>query len=126
MPGLAGPGWPDVMGQYDDIDPTQLRASLVRFAALILRLEAEGVLLDELPRLQKALGDLRQRLFAYETRRIPGPPTRSTAEGPGSAVERKKADPEIEESLRIVREALEGEERSRAEWQNRGEDHERD
>ncbi len=114
------------MGTYDDIDSTQLRASLVRFAALILRLEAEGVLLDEVPRMQKALGDLRQRLFAYETRRVPDSSTRSPGKRREPTVEGSEPDPEIEESLRIVREALEQEERLRAEWQDQGEGHERD
>ena len=56
------------MGRYDDIDPEEVRRHMVRVARLILRMEDEGRLLREAPRLQKLLGDLRQRLFAYEVR----------------------------------------------------------
>ena len=37
-------------------------------AELILRLEAEGRLLDATPRLLKVLGELRSKIFAYEVR----------------------------------------------------------
>ncbi|MBI4544548.1 MAG: hypothetical protein HY703_05075, partial [Gemmatimonadetes bacterium] len=56
------------MGLYDDITPEALRADLRRFAELVLRLEAEGRLLEATPRLIKLLGDLRAKLFAYEIR----------------------------------------------------------
>lgn len=91
------------MGKYDDITPEKLRARLVRFARLIIKLEERGDLLERSPALLKLLGELRQMLFAYEVRYtgklLPRESGEESTEDP--------ADPEIEDSFRIVREALE-------------------
>jgi len=97
------------MGRYDDIEPEEVRRQLVHVARLILRLEEEGELLREAPRLQQLLGDLRQRLFAYEVRCAAklGPEEEPRGEKEaGDEVE----DPVLRESLRVVREALERQE----------------
>lgn len=101
------------MGQYDDISREELRADLVRFAELILRLHEEDGLLVSPADLQKILGELRQKLFAWEIRRsrnlgesgTPGVPGGATATGPGE-----------DTSIRVVREALERQERMIQEW----------
>jgi len=70
-----------------------LRASLLRTARLIERLEADGTLLENPGDLQAIFGELRRRLFEWELRGLPPRP---------------EPDPEEEgtaESLRIVREA---------------------
>lgn len=95
------------MGRYDDIDPEEVRRHIVRVARLILRMDDEGRLLREAPRLQKLLGDLRQRLFAYEVRCTADlGPAETSEEEEGSGPE-DVDDPVLSESLRIVREALE-------------------
>lgn len=93
------------MGRYDDIDPEQVRRHLVRVARLILRMDSEDRLLREAPRLQKLLGDLRQRLFAYEVRCTAdlGPKEDETSQEPD---EEGEEEGPLSESLRIVREAL--------------------
>jgi hypothetical protein len=101
------------MGKYDNIQPDQLRAALTRFARLILRLEADGVLLQEVPNLQRAIGNLRQMLFAYEVRCTPKLPKKPPEQ---RTEDQEVEDPVTQESLRIVREALEQEKRMRAEW----------
>lgn len=109
------------MGRYDDIPPEQIRADLIRFARLLLRLDEEGRLLRSIPHVQSLLGDLRQKLFAHEvrgTRNLPG------AEGDGPSTEDVDSmgsmdaveDPEIRDSLRIVREALARQEEAAEEW----------
>lgn len=100
------------MGRYDDIDPAALRTHLVRLARLILELDRDGSLLREAPRLQKVLGDLRQRLFAYEVRGTAD--LEATDAGDGDP-ESEDEDSLVEESLRIVQEALEREEELRDE-----------
>lgn len=103
------------MGRYDDIDPEELRRQLVRVAKLIQRLDEEDELLRAAPRLQKLLGDLRQRLFAYEVRCAAnlGPEDEPKEEetGPLDEVD----DPLLKESLRVVREAMERQEELRDE-----------
>lgn len=96
------------MGRYDDIDPDALREHLVRVARLILDLDDEGALLREAPRLQKVLGDLRQRLFAYEIRSTANLDAAGEAEieGDGASGD-EELDPSIRDSLRIVKEAVE-------------------
>ena len=95
------------MGRYDDIDPEEVRRQMVRVARLILRMDDEGRLLREAPRLQKLLGDLRQRLFAYEVRCTADlGPVETSDEDEGAGAE-DVDDPVLSESLRIVREALE-------------------
>lgn len=98
------------MGRYDEVDPEDLRQHLVRIAKLILRLEEDGLLLQEAARLQKVFGDLRQKLFAYEIRSAAelGPAQEEEEEG-------EAVDPLMEESHRIVREAREREQELRDE-----------
>jgi len=99
------------MGRYDDIEPEDLRRNLVRVARLILRLDASGSLLREAPRMQKLLGDLRQRLFAYEVRHTADLESGGSAEEEGG----EGLDPGLRESLRIVEEARTREEELREE-----------
>lgn len=103
------------MGRYDEIEPDDLRRHLVRVAKLILRLDDEGELLRAAPRLQKLLGDLRQKLFAYEVRSAAnlGPDDESRAED--EAPDEEVSDSLLSESLRVVREAIEREEELRDE-----------
>ena len=93
------------MGQYDNIGADQLRRDLLRLATLIRKLQDEGRLLDEIPRLLKIFGDMRQKMFAYEIR---------------AAEDLVPKDEEesrlIEESRRIVEEALESERVRMEEW----------
>ena len=95
------------MGRYDDIDPEDVRQQLVRVARLILRMDDEGRLLREAPRLQKLLGDLRQRLFAYEVRCTADLGSAEAGEEESIRGEEEGDDPILSESLRVVREALE-------------------
>jgi len=92
------------MGLYDDIQPDALRADLRYFAQLILRLDAEGRLLEGAPRLLKLLGDLRAKIFAYEVR------------GARRLDPRADDSPELAEARRIIDEAIRRAEEARAEW----------
>jgi len=90
------------MGKYDDITPERLRSELLRFARLLLKMEREGVLLQRTPSVLRFLGELRQMLFAYEvlhTRKLlpAEKPERARSEAP---------DPLLDDSMRIVRDAL--------------------
>lgn len=99
------------MGKYDDIRPDHLRADLVRFAELILRLEKNNLLLRSAPEIQRLIGDLRQKLFAYEVR--------STTEFPSLPMqveEEEEEDPMIRESLRVVKEAMDRQREIFDEW----------
>jgi hypothetical protein len=90
------------MGKYDDITPERLRSELLRFARLITKMEEDGVLLDKTPSVLRLLGELRQMLFAHEVRYTKKLlPAERAEEKP---VERP--DPALEESRRIVEEAL--------------------
>jgi len=95
------------MGRYDDIDPEEVRRHMVRVARLILRMDDEGRLLREAPRLQKLLGDLRQRLFAYEVRCTADLTSVDAVEKDQGQNLEEVDDPVLSESLRVVREALE-------------------
>lgn len=53
---------------YDPARIQQLLTALRVLAERIMRLDAEGRLLDETPALLKALGDVRSELFQYEVR----------------------------------------------------------
>lgn len=97
------------MGKYDDISPEELRSDLIRFARLILQLEEEGGLLASAAEVQKLMGDLRRKLFAYEIR---GTPKLGSEEAEAPA----ETDPLVEESLRVVREALERQEEMIDDW----------
>ena len=56
------------MGRYDDISAARLRGDLVAFARLLLRLDREGALLESPAELQRLLGELRRKIFAFEVR----------------------------------------------------------
>lgn len=100
------------MGKYDDITPEQLRAELVRFARVLLKMDEEGVLLEKSPMLLKLLGELRQMLFAYEVRSTKRLAPPEGGEGvQEAAAASAEADAATRESLRIVREAVERERR---------------
>jgi hypothetical protein len=110
------------MGKYDDISEKRLRADLKRFAELILRLEEEGGLLTSPSDLLTILGELRQKLFAYEVRcshlRRDG---ESEAPSPEEAdgVREDPSEPgstDSPDSERIVREARRREEEMIREW----------
>ncbi len=94
------------MGQYDNIGEEQLRRDLLRLATLIRKLQDEGRLLEEIPRLMKIFGDLRQKMFAYEIRAV----DRLVAED-------EEDSAQIEESRRIVQEALKDEQARLKEWE---------
>lgn len=103
------------MGRYDEVDPEDLRRHLVRIAKLILRLEDDGVLLQEAARLQKVFGDLRQKLFAYEVRSAADLAPSPESDEDEEEEDGEPVDPLLEESLRIVREAREREQELRDE-----------
>ena len=75
---------------YDEGRSRNLEALLVALAERILELKAGGALLSEAHELMKLIGDIRSELFHYEVRA-----TYDT--------------PEIAESRRIVRDAIETE-----------------
>jgi len=104
------------MGKYDDITPEELRKDLVAFAQLLLRLEKEEGLLRSAAELQRLIGELRQKLFAYEVRSsrlLPG-----TSGAPARAGgEPSEEDPVVKESLRVIREAIKREEEMLKEWE---------
>ena len=108
------------MGRYDDLDPGSLKGDLAAFARLLLRLDREDGLLQAAPELQRLMGDLRQKLFAYEiraTRHL----DRADESREGEAEPEEagdQVDPEVRESLRVVREALERERQALEEWGN--------
>ena len=90
------------MGKYDDITPERLRSEMLRFARLILKMEEEGVLLDKTPSVLRLLGELRQMLFAHEVRYTKKLlPPEKVEEQP-----QEREDPGLEDSRRIVEEAL--------------------
>ena len=105
------------MSRYDDITPEELRERLVKFARLVLKLEERDELLARSPAVMKLIGELRRMLFAYEvrcTKRLAPPDELSDEEL--AAAETEGAD---DESLRIVREALEREEELQNELRDR-------
>ena len=106
------------MGQYDDIEPERLRADLKRFAELILRLEEEDGLLTSPADLLSIIGELRQKLFAYEVRcsHLLGS-GKSSSSTPEPSTEGPEASTDAEsESGRIVREARERHDEMIREW----------
>ena len=90
---------------YDDGRARNLEALLLALAGRITELHARGELLREAGELMKLIGDVRSELFHYEVRA-----TYDT--------------PEVAESRRIVREALETRESSwhKSEWTPDSED----
>lgn len=111
------------MGRYDDIDPDSLKGDLTAFARLILRLEKDDRLLEAAPEVQRLLGDLRQKLFAYEVRAARHL-EREKGEGRDAddSEGADEVDPSVRESLRVVREALERERDALEEWGGSGDD----
>jgi hypothetical protein len=120
------------MGKYDDINEDQLRGDLVRFAELILRLNREGALLASPADLQTMLGELRQKIFAWEVRasrrlqaggeagEAPGSESGGKAEGEAASAPEpvsSSEDRQVRDSLRIVRDALRREEELLEEWE---------
>ena len=107
------------MGKYDDISPERLRSDLVGFARFVLRLEEEGRILHSAAQLQKLLGELRQKLFAFEIRssHLNLETPRSRSSDAASAAREGDADPVVRDSLRVVREALRRTEEMLQEWQ---------
>lgn len=101
------------MGKYDDIPPEELRADLVELARLILELDREGGLLTSVAELQNLIGDLRRKLFAFEIRSTSRLPSVEKEE---STAGQETVDPQLEESLRVVREALERREEMIQDW----------
>jgi len=103
------------MGKYDDITPEKLKAEILRFARLLLKMEEEGVLLEKTPSVLRLLGELRQMLFAYEVRYTKKlmPSERPDRE---AVAER---DPGLDDSLRIVQEALRREKELQEELERR-------
>jgi hypothetical protein len=94
------------MGKYDNIGEDKLRADLLLLATLIRKLEEEGRLLEEIPRLMKIFGDLRQKMFAYEIRSVERLIPEDQAESK-----------QLAESRRVVREALKREQETLREWE---------
>jgi hypothetical protein len=99
------------MRSHDNVTPDGLRADLRHFADLIVKLDAEGQLLDAAPHLLKILGDLRAKIFAHEVRFT------------GRLSPRVEADasPQEAESRRIIEEAAQREREARDEWRRRPE-----
>ena len=118
------------MGKYDGISAARLRGDLVAFARLLLRLEREGTLLESPADLQRLLGELRRKIFAFEVRapRLPlgsGGSPKPPADTPGpefadSGEERPggtdPADAILRESRKVIREAMKREEEMIREW----------
>lgn len=92
------------MGLYDDIKPEELAADLRRFAELILRLDAEGRLLEAAPGLLRVLGDLRAKIFAYEVRAT------------GRLAPRPDEPDELREARRVIEDAIERAREAENEW----------
>lgn len=109
------------MGRYDDITPDQLRSDLVAFARLILRLDREDGVLASPAEIQRILGELRQKLFAYEIRATPtgreDPEAGDDSSAPPSGRASEESDPAVRESLKVVREAIRRREEMIQEWE---------
>lgn len=93
---------------YDDGRAKNLEALMVALAERILQLRDEGTLLKHAGELMKLIGDVRSELFHYEVRA-----TYDT--------------PEVADSRRIVRDAIENQSSTweRTEWMPDGDDPER-
>lgn len=109
------------MGQFDRISGEQLRADLLRFGELIRQLENEGKLLRSAAELQTILGHLRQKLFAWEVRASLLPDDETPPQEPDDETVEPGWEDEglaiwLDDSLRVVREAMEREVEAREEW----------
>jgi len=115
MPFRQGAAQGERMGKYDNIEPERLEADLRRFAELILRLDEEDGLLTSPSDLLTILGELRQKLFAYEVRSS-HLLTKEDSAG-SSAKDAPDRESETEsESLRVVREARRRQREMMREW----------
>lgn len=95
------------MRHDESVSPDDLRADLRHFADLIVRLDADGKLLDAAPHLLKLLGDLRAKIFAYEVRF-----TRNLTR----TEEKERMPAYLEQSRRIVEEAIRRAREAEEEW----------
>jgi hypothetical protein len=102
------------MGKYDDITPDRLRSELLRFARLVMKMEEEGVLLEKTPSVLRLLGELRQMLFAHEVRY-----TRNLLPSDKATDAPAPVDPAVEDSRRIVEEAMRREQELQDELERR-------
>jgi hypothetical protein len=103
------------MGKYDDITPERLRSEILRFARFLLKMEEEGVLLEKTPSVLRMLGELRQMLFAHEVRYTRKLLPSQKRDQPAS----QAVDPAVEDSRRIVEEALRREKELQEELERR-------
>lgn len=93
--------------KHDKVDPERLRRNLLGLAALIRRLDSEGSLLENSPRLIRIMGNLRAGLFEYEVRCT-------------GRLLPEETPPEVIEAQRIVEEAARRlEEQEDEEWWRR-------
>lgn len=100
--------------ERDQVNPEQLRRSLLRLARLIRKLDQEGRLLESTPDLIRQMGNLRSKLFDYEVRH-----TRRLLPQPADPPEVMEAQRIIEEAARALEEA---EQRWGRPWSPEGED----
>jgi hypothetical protein len=103
------------MGKYDDITPERLKSEILRFARLLLKMEEEGVLLEKTPSVLRMLGELRQMLFAHEvryTRKLLPPQKRDQPPA-------EPGDSALDDSRRVVEEALRREKELQEELERR-------
>lgn len=91
--------------RQDQVDPERLRQELLALAAMIVRLEEAGELLQASPRLIKLMGNLRSKLFEYEVRH-----TRRL-------LPKASESPEVLEAQRIIEEAARRLEEAERSWE---------
>jgi hypothetical protein len=105
-----------VLGAYDDISAEQLQSDLIDFARAILKSSEEDRVLESPASLLKILGELRQKLFAFEIRstrlKLPSSDPSRTPEADESSrpdapsAHGGEGGSALNDSLRIVQEAL--------------------
>jgi len=95
------------MAKNSEVDPKKLRQELLSLADSIIKLDADGELLEASPELIQAMGDLRAQLFEYEVRCT------------GRLLPSPKDLPEIVEAQRIVDEAAARLDEEEEEWWRR-------
>jgi hypothetical protein len=104
------------LGAYDDISAEQLQSDLIDFARAILKSSEEDRVLESPASLLKILGELRQKLFAFEIRstrlKLPSSDPSRTPEADESSrpdapsAHGGEGGSALNDSLRIVQEAL--------------------
>lgn len=92
------------MDGHEDVSGRALRAELRRLAERILQMDAGGRLPEDAPQLLRVLGEVRSRIVAYEACSAREPET-PAPEPPG-----------VQESRRIVDEAVERSREAEREW----------